>query len=265
MPQILASKVSLFGLPIKIAMERVKEARFEGIEVLVTDRFRNYIWRCQYFARELDLTLHFHQSWSADEDPTDWKFKVLGLVGYLPTSGYTLQDHIPRETDSHPVVINAISAEGINLAIVNPNFWYQTDCIFRDSIPELPFTEFIGAVERHNLPVVFDTQHYLEYRLGYFRNLKHLPTKRAELMKLLEEGWEILGRHTKEIHLNDWTPTSRNVFPGTGIAPLKEFCQLVRSTGWNGCVVPEVSPRLPISHSLDTLKRLRETVDSYFA
>ena len=261
MPQILASKISLFGLPIKIAMERVKRAGFQGIEILITNCFRDYIWRCQYFAQELDLTLHFHQAWSADEDPTDWKFKVLEWVGYLPTSGYTLKNHVPMEI-SDPVVI---SADRINQTTKRSNFWYQTDCIFRDSMPQVTFPEFVRSVKKHNLPVVFDTQHYLEYRLGYFRDLKYLPTKKSDLMKLLEEGWAIFGQHAKEIHLNDWTPVSRNVFPGTGVAPLKEFCRLVKSTGWDGYIVPEIGPRIPIPHSLDTMRRLRETVDSCFA
>ena len=262
MPQILASKLSLFGLPIEMAMRRIKEAGFSGIEVSITNRFRDYIWRCQNLAKELNLTLHFHQSWSADEDPTDWKFKVLEWVGYLPSSGYTLRDHIPREINDCPVVINA---DRVNEAPRNLNFWYQTDCIFQDLIPKLAFLEFIRLVERYDLPVVFDTQHYLEYRLGHFRDLRYLPTGKTELMKLLEEGWEIFGPHTKEIHLNDWRPTARNVFPGTGIAPLREFCQLVKSSGWNGYIVPEISLGIPIPHSKDTLNRLRETVDSYFA
>ena len=243
-------------------MRRVKEAGFSGIEVIITNRFRDYVWRCQNLAKELDLTLHFHQSWSADEDPTDWRFKVLGWVGYLPSSGYTLRNHIPREIDNYPVVINA---DRINEATRNLSFWYQTECIFQDSIPKLTFPEFVGLVKRYDLPVVFDTQHYLEYRLGHFRGLKYLPTVKTELMKLLEEGWKMLGQHTKEIHLNDWRPESRNVFPGTGIAPLAEFCQLVKSSGWNGYIVPEISPSIPIPHSKYTLDRLRETVDSYFA
>jgi len=84
------------------------------------------------------------------------------------------------------------------------------------------------------------------------------------MIKLLEEGWDMLGKHVQEIHLNDWTPNERNVLTGTGIAPLKEFCEMIKSSSWDGCVVPEISPRIPISHSLDTLKRLRKKVESYF-
>lgn len=263
MPQILASKLSLFGLPIKSAMDKVKEAGFDGIEVLLTDRFRNYIWRCQHFAKELGLTLHFHQAWSADEDPTDWKFKILEGVGYIPKPGYALSVHMPETTNNHPVVING---DRINQAR-RSNFWYQTDCVFWDPWPKLPFPEFVRVVKKNNLSVVFDTQHYLEWRLGVFRDLSRLPKSQKGLFDLLKEGWELLGPHTKEIHLNDFNPTTgeRNVFPSTGIAPLGAFCNLVQSGNWQGYIVPEVSPQILFPYSTKKLICLRETVESYFA
>ena len=261
MPQVLASKLSLFGLPIKIAMERVRAAGFDGIEVLLTDRFRNYTWRCQYLAKELGLILHFHQAWSSDEDPTDKKFVILGKLGYLPQQRYALRQHIPASIRNKIVVIQA---DRINERFGNHQ-WLQTDCIFKNGRSLLSLAEFAQAVNKLNLPVVFDTQHYLEWKLGIFRDLSKLPTDQKKLLELLEEGWATFGPHAKEIHLNDWAPNERNVFTGTGIAPLKEFCKMVKSSGWNGYVVPEIGPKVPIPRSLDTLKKLRETVESYFA
>ncbi len=267
MPQVLVSKLSLFGLPIKMAMERARTAGFDGIEVSLTNRFKDYVWRCQYLAKKLDLTLHFHQAWSSDEDPTDWKFKILEWVGYLPQSGYILSDNVPCDITQEPVVIQADRLSEIHdLKNVANNFWFQTDSVVNKHREiKMRLTSFLEKVRQFNLPVVFDTQHYLEWRLGVFRDLSKLPTNPARLFELLEEGWTTLGSHTKEIHLNDWQPGNRNVFPGTGVAPLTELCQLVKSTGWNGCVVPEISPSMPMPHSQDTLKRLRDTVDSYFA
>lgn len=186
-------------------------------------------------------------------------------MGYLPKHGYVLGDHIPYDLVNIPTVIQADRLNELyrhnDLA---PSYWFQTDCIWDGSKPKLLFSEFIRIVNEHHLPVVFDTQHYLEWRLSVFRDLTKLPTNPKRIFSLLEEGWGILGSNTKEIHLNDWRPETRNVFPGTGIAPLREFGCLVKSMDWNGYVVPEISPNMPFPHSTKTMTILRKKVENYF-
>lgn len=266
--QILASKLSLFGLPIKTAMERVRGAGFQGIEVLCTNRFRNYYQRCRQFAEELGLTLHFHQAWSADEDPTDWKFRILERVGYLPQSGYGLGDNVPYDLTDVPTVIQADRLnEFYDHGAIAPYYWFQTDCV-QDKFgqPKLSFSEFVTLVQRHKLPVVFDTQHYLEWKLGLFRDLSQIPRDSFWILQWLEEGWELLGPHVKEIHLNDFDPGTgaRNVFPGTGVLPIAAFCNLVKRSGWQGDIVPEVNPQTLFPYSRKKLISLRKEVEWYF-
>lgn len=264
--QILASKLSLFGLPMKTTMKRVKDAGFQGIEVLCTDRVRNYYQRCRQFAEELGLTLHLHQAWSADEDPSDWKFRILERVGYLPQSGYRLRDNVPWNLVDVPTVIQADRlSEAWGLVRIVPYYWFQTDSVWDGSKPKIDFWEFVRLVKQYNLSVVFDTQHYLEWRLGIFRNISQM-TNTNWLLPLLEEGWELLGPYTKEIHLNDFDPRTgeRNVFPGTGTFPMAAFCSLVRASDWHGCIVPEVNPQTLFPYSRKKLITLREKVEWYF-
>lgn len=108
MPEVMVSKTSLFGIPIGIAMRRAKQAGFSGIEILITYRFGDdYFSRCIWKAEDLGLTVHWHQAWSADEDPTDRSFVVMEEIGYLLKSGYKLRDHIPFRIHDKIIVINA--------------------------------------------------------------------------------------------------------------------------------------------------------------
>ena len=158
--QVLLSKMSVFGLPMQMAMNLAKESRFDGIEILINGWYKNRMPDYQSLAHNLGLKLHFHQAWSANEDPTDKSFLILEKIGYLPRQGYTLANHIPQEIRNEIIVV---SADRINETTGN-NQWLQTDCIFA---------------------------------VGIFRDYDSLPTKKSELLKLLGEGWDILGPHTK--------------------------------------------------------------------
>ena len=260
--RILLSKMSVFGLPMNMAMKLAKNCGFDGMEILINEWFKDRIPHYRSLAQKLGLDLHYHQAWSADEDPSDKSFVILEKIGYLPRSGYSLRNHIPDSVGNDPTIV---SAERINqVAGREPNFWYQTDCIFEDSAPKLTFSEFVRMIKKFNLPVVFDVLHYLEYRLGVFRNYNALPTEKSELMKLLEEGWGIFGPHTREIHLCDFRPGERNTFLGDGIMPLEEFCKLVKNSGWQGAVVPEVSPMSLFPYRKSSVKELKTIVETLF-
>ena len=74
-----------------------------------------------------------------------------------------------------------IQADRINERFGNHQ-WLQTDCIFKNGRSLLSLAEFVQAVNKLNLPVVFDTQHYLEWKLGIFRDLSKLPTDQKKLL-----------------------------------------------------------------------------------
>ena len=259
--QVLLSKMSVFGLPMQMAMNLAKESRFDGIEILINGWYKNHMPDYQSLAHNLGLKLHFHQAWSANEDPTDKSFLILEKIGYLPRQGYTLANHIPQEIRNEIIVV---SADRIN-ETTGDNQWLQTDCIFTNEKPILSFASFVRAVNDLHLPVVFDMLHYLEYRLGIFRDYDSLTTKKSELLKLLGEGWDILGPHTKEIHLCDFKPGERNVLPGEGVMPLQEFGEIVMNSGWSGYVVPEVSPALLFPYSTKKLKDLWGRAKVFFS
>jgi sugar phosphate isomerase/epimerase len=271
--EIFFSKMSAFGLPMGLAMKMVQEAGFDGMEILLNG-FSHRIPKYKELAEELGLDLHFHQAWSADEDPTDKKFKLLELIGYLPSEGYTILDQVDY-LDNQILIIQADRIQEVsrnpewrnrwNTNMIAPNFWFQTDSSFNDGQPLVPFSQFVDYVQRFNASVVFDTQHYIEYVLGQFRNISAFPEP-AKIFELLQEGWELLGSHVKEIHLNDCSAElGRNIFPGTGTMPLQDFCWMVEDSDWQGTIVPEVSPTILFPYRLQHLKELRSKVESYFA
>ena len=234
---------TLLGIPLFTTISGAKEARFHGVEIhLVSFRSYGAALLCRNRAGLLGLATHFHQGWSLRENPTHWYNHVLNALGYLPRNGYALADHIPPT--GGPVVVYA---DRLSETRGRPNYWLQTCSQFgRDGRYALPYVRFLEAVRRHRLPVVFDTQHYLEYALNV-RGVEDLPQDRRELFDLLAEGWRELGSFVKEIQLCDSDPRlghtgGRNVFIGEGILPLRDFCRLVKESGWDGVVVPEVKP-----------------------
>lgn len=241
--QIFIPYCAFLGIPLFTTLRGAKDAGFHGVEIrLVSFRSKRDALLCRYRAVLLGLATHFHQGWSLEENPTHWHNHVLNALGYLPHNGYALADHIPLTSD--PVVIYA---DRIAEARYYSSYWLQTCSQFaRDGRYALSYIQFADAVRRHKLPVVFDTQHYLEYTLNV-RGVEDLPQDRRKLFDLLAEGWQELGSFVKEIQLCDSDPRlghtgGRNVFLGEGILPLRDFCQLVKESGWNGVVVPEVKP-----------------------
>jgi hypothetical protein len=274
--------MSLFGLPMNVAMKMAKNAGFDGIEVLLNHWYMAQIPHYRNIAQDIGLNLHFHQAWSSEEDPTDWRFTLMEAARYLPQSGYALEDNVPFFITKEPVVIDAgrlleiksrpTSISELTRPIPN-NYWFQTDTVVNsEGYRLIYFDEFAKLVQQNNLPVVFDTQHCLEWTLGRFRRLQSIAWKAhiesidlITLMKAqLKKCWEQLGPHTKEIHLNDFNPITGkgNLFPGEGLVPLQYFCDLVKKSGWQGVVVPEVSPSPNLWRY--NLKILRERTESYF-
>ena len=240
MPQILIPYLALFGIPLFTTIRGARQAGFDGVEIHLAGQSQARALRCRSTAYRLGLRVHLHQGWSRDENPTHWYNHALSALGCLPPDGYRLIDHIPLGV-LDPVVVYA---ERLWEASGRPFYWIQTCC--QPGAPKISFQLFLAAVERGQLPVVFDVQHYLEFRLG-LEGVGDLPTDRRALMDLLGAGWKHLGPLTKEIHLDDADPRlghtrGRNVPLGSGVLPLRDFCRMVKASGWDGTVVPEVSP-----------------------
>ena len=130
----------------------------------------------------------------------------------------------------------------------------------------MAFASFVSAVKSSKLPVVFDTQHVLEWFLNT-ENVVGLPTTPATIREIINILWRELCPFTGEIQLCDFDPRlgpshGRNVFLGDGIFPLAEFCAHVRASGWNGIATPEVSPQY--LRGKGKLRMLREKVDQLF-
>lgn len=259
--RVLLPKLSLFGLPMGLTMRWAKAAGFAGLELLAVRMIMKHLPRIAGWAEQLGLVLHLHQPWSLSENSTYAHNRVLSAVGYLPQDGYQINDLVPPETPQ-PLVIYA---DRFRDAITLSNRWIQTVSVFqrgRDGrfTYQLPYRQFVEVVLKHNLPVVFDTQHFLEYLIGV-QGVEKLSSDPRLLFRQLSKGWETLRHLVREIHLNDFNPMlghtrGRNVFPGTGIVPLAGFMQLVRRSGWQGTVVPEVAPRhLFGRHALTHLRR----------
>ncbi|MDP3727298.1 MAG: TIM barrel protein [bacterium] len=253
MPAILLPYFALWRLPAFTTIRGAKDAGFDGVEIHLAGQSQRRALACRAHARRLGLKVHLHQGWSIEESSSVhvWN-RLMHPVGLLPRPGYRLAEHIPFGVND-PVVIYA---ERWRDALAHPNWWLQT-C--RQANARLRFEEFVAIVERERLPVVFDLQHYLEFRLdlrgvgglarpGILRNF--LPDV---LMGYLTEGWHQLGPLVREIHLDDCDPRlghtrGRNVPLGTGVLPVRDFCRMVKESGWDGTVVPEVQPFLLHRH-----------------
>lgn len=239
---------------------------FDGVEILLNPFTKSRVSAYRSLARNLGATLHFHQAWSVEEDPTELSFRLMGAARYLPQNGYKLRDHIPASI-TEPVVIQA---DRYDEARDHPNWWLQIQSVLgSDREYKLAFERFVEIFHRLDRPpVVFDTQHYIEYVLGFW-GIEHLPTDKKYLLSLLSNGWKIFGKWTKEIHLNDCHPglghRGRNVLPGDGVLPLKEFCQLVKSSGWDGTIVSEISPGHLLPYTSGKLANLRERISLFIA
>ncbi len=119
---------------------------------------------------------------------------------------------------------------------------------------------------------MFDTQHVIEHKLGR-RGVTNFPQNQEELLLHLREAWFDLGEQTAEIHLVDsqisGDTMGRNVPLGQGVLPLKEFAKLVIESGWQGRIVPEISPKISqlfesYTKQVARLVKVRKQVEDLF-
>ncbi len=279
--------LSLFGLPYKETFKRIREAGFNGAEVLVNGWNRHRLGKITGMAREAGLEVTYHQPWSLDENRTHPFNHILSAIGYLPPNDYTLEwvmENIPanRRVVLYPDRIKEENIKnerclfgGITNYYKCINMAYQTTSVLkRNGEYKMSWDDFLLDVCYRGLrPIVFDTQHVLEYSYD-LKGVEELRKYSSEqLLRQLKKTWEQVGGskdRVVEIHWNDCDPKlghtgGRNVPLGTGILPLKEFATFLKEKDWWGTIVPEIKPSLPIPHSVEYLTRVRETVEEHFS
>ena len=264
--QIYLSLMSLFPRGLRFFIESAETAGFNGIEVFNFQFSKKKIRNSADLAKKIGLNVHFHQAWPYEDDPT-WINWLLNKLGFLPPLG--LDAKIQFEGIDEPVVV---CPDEWRDAVGRKNFWTQTNLSHGPKGMKMSLSDFIDIVKRYKLSVVFDTQHYLE---DCFRKngVEFISSDKEILLDLLAKSWEQLGPYTKEIHLCDFNPKlgnqkGRNLFLGEGIFPLEGFADMVKKSGWNGTIIPEVkSQHILRLRRIDTLKslvKLRRTVEDIF-
>lgn len=232
--------MSLFPLPFSTTARLVKEAGFDGIEVLLGPRVNAQ--EVRVIANYYKLGVHWHELWSLEDNPTHFFNRIAAALGRISKKTEPLSVQAPSDL-SEPVVCYIHRHTEIPLSL-REQFWLQT-CSTYGRIST--YAEFVQVVKAGSFGVVFDTQHVLELK---FRGagVSDLATiSPGQLQDTLLSAWNDLGCYTKEIHLSNFVPSrghtmGRNVFPDAGILDLAAFAGIVRSSGWSGTVTPELAP-----------------------
>lgn len=256
MPSVFLPYLEVLWKCIPAPLKEIKLAGFDGVECHLIGRLRSpkRIAELRREVADLNLGIHFHQGWSWETGQPGFYNVVWRALGALVPVGASLDKQIPATSvDLRPVVIygNLVKEP------CRANYRYQTASEHAGSGYAMPFREFVENVKERNLPVVFDTQHVLEWSQNV-QGVEGLPMVWSAISDLETNLWLELQPFVIEIHLCDFNPRlgrsrGRNVFLGDGIFPLAEFCSLALKSGWNGVVVPEVAPQ-----HLRGARRLRE-------
>ncbi len=257
------ASISLFPLPLKAVLRRARQAGFDFVEICLGKWDKEKVDYFQSCAEELRLTLHFHLPWTTNSSQEEMKRvnHALTLLGLLPREGYQLDDWF--SSNARPLVAYA---ERINELAGQEGVWFQSVACQRsltDRSPRLSCVDFLRIAREKNLPIVFDTMHFIEYVRGE-SGIEHSHFPTHDVLDEWERFWSIFGSQIKEIHFNDFSKR-RNLWPDTGTAPLKEFAALVKQSGWDGCIVSEVQPKFPFPYGAKKLLSLRKAVENYFA
>lgn len=270
------ASMSLFPLPLPLILRRASQAGFDFVEVFLFDVSYDRVCRLRERGEKLKLGIHFHQVWSVGEERDEsLRVRLLNNVftatGWLPKNGYRLTEHIP--SNATPVVIYADRWR----EAVKKGMWLQTISVGdSNSLTrqfKCPWKEFreIAAKEKHSL--VFDTMHFLEWTHD-IPGIHLLGSSKLEILVEWGKFWCQFKDQVEEVHFNDFDPRlpegqARNLFPGNGFAPLYDFAAVIKDSGWNKCMVPEVQPSAlfpdwPCGVSNKRLLALRKKMDEYF-
>lgn len=260
--------MSVFPRSINFLINAAK-GEYDGVEIFNFNFSQRKIEKITKLVKKAGLLLHFHQVWPYEDDPSaiNWILDKLGFLSPLMLDAKTQFENI---NIMEPVVVYP---NEWRQASRRSNFWLQTNLSHGPKGMKMTLDDFTRVIEGYGLPVVFDTQHYLEDCVG-MKGVEFISSNKRLIMGLLEDGWARLGPYAKEIHLCDFDPElgnqkGRNLFLGEGVFPLKEFAEMVKTSGWNGIVVPEVKPQHIIlsfrnSTIFEKLAKLKKIVKDLF-
>ncbi len=244
--RVYSQFISILWKEFPGSLERIQEAGYDGVEChLIGNLLKSKkIAQVEAEADALGLELRFHQGWSWRTGQDIWQNWVLRFAGALVPSHLSFEQQT-RHVNRYPVVMYGNVAR----TTLQKNYLFQSIAECRSRSEEgyaSTITEFWEDVSKHNLPVVFDVQHILEW---YFdvENVAKLPNDPKRLSESLCRLWHGFRPYVREIHLCDFNPAlgpsnGRNLYIGEGILPIKEFAEEVRKSNWSGIVTPEVQP-----------------------
>lgn len=247
------------------SIKEIKRAGFDGIECHLIGGLRSSkrVAQVRQEAGDLGLDVRFHLGWSWETGQRNLYNIVARPLGVLVPVGMSLSEQV-RDVGTDSVVVYGNQYN----EPVRDNYVYQTASLFVDGKMYAGFyTNFLNAAQANRLPVVFDTQHVLEWLQDQW-SVAGLSSDWSTLGKMLYEQWNNLCPLVKEIHVCDFDPRlgptrGRNLFPGDGVLPLDQFFASVRSSGWDGILTPEVAPQH--LRGKDRLRMLRDKMDRFLA
>lgn len=226
-------------------LDNIKSAGFDGVEGHLIGNLRSNkrIVEVRDQVSGLGLGLRLHQGWSWANGQLIIENMILGLCGALVPNNMSLAEQTNGANKDSVVVYGSSLNE-----LISANYLYQTASVYAKGGSYVShFGKFVETVKKCQLPVVFDTQHVLEWFWNK-KGVEDLPSDPDVINYVIGEIWQEIGQYVREIHLCDFNPKlgsskGRNVFLGDGVFPLKEFCANIRASGWEGVVTPEVAPR----------------------
>lgn len=265
--KIFFPTLSLLGLSLRRSLDIIKSARFDGAEVLASPANRRRSQEIRTLVRKYGLELHWHQQWSYAEN-TNWYNMIATLFGLLEPNGYSLKSALPTHSTDEPFVAYADRWQEAGV-LSDYCIWLQTCTVMNNKNKHsMTFDRFREIVRTHKPRLVFDTQHYLEWRFGTY-GVSGIPVDGHLIKEVLEEGWREVGAYVEEIHLNDFDPRrgdsrGRNLLLGDGVLPLESFAATVRRSDWHGTVVPEIAPWYLLRSRVKKPEDIREQIFTLF-
>lgn len=258
MPYLKIGGMEFYG-----SLKNIKDAGFDGVEMLLGGDVLRRPEKYAEEAKRLGLEYHFHALWSLEDTHTStpgFHHKILKKLNFLLPKNYSLDQAVPSQVTA-PVVVNGNFLRGALLqeTLKRPNLRFQTF-----GLGKISFNGFVDAVKKHNLPVVFDTEHAIEFFMGV-EGVSNLPHECAKLNILLTGLWTTFKPFTKEIHFNNCIPRLglTKVLPNKGTLILKQFAHEITESGWDGVIIAEVTPGKML-YGL-RLRQLRKCLDKMFS
>ncbi len=278
-PSLSLPAPSLFGLSPRQQCEALKRAGFQGIELFLFPGILKRIPEYQRLTEECGLRLSFHQPWSEKEGGGFFVNKILGAIGFLPKNDYSFEDLIARGRSELFIAYADRFNEVVKLDRETDDLkvsWaFQTACAWQNEgkkfTHSMSYEKFSEQVLRTRFPIVFDTFHMLEWRLDAPGGKALGQYDEDHLAEEMLRAWhDCKPERIVEIHWNDFTGKAagdgRDCLPGKGklTKGLNLLAKEILRSGWNGTIVPEISPFLLFPYRERTLIALRERMEAFF-